>query len=139
MQSTADNAVTVLPVPTRLSPRVSEFESFNHLHDTAKCSFALQCDCSCLRVYSENDKDCVVCHSKNQKLSDALQAQSESRARHETFHNELNRSAEPFSVVAEYFTRGMFNKIVLVNEPDDVNQDVSDFFAIPIFFYIYLF
>lgn len=59
------------------------------------------------------------------QLVDALQAQSESRARHETFHNLLNRSAEPFSVVAEYFGHGMFNKIVLVDEPDD--QDVSHF------------
>lgn len=81
--------------------------------------------CSCLRVYSENDKDCVICHTKNQQLTDALQAQSESRARHETFHNLLNRSAEPFSIVAEYFGHGMFNKIVLVEEPDDVSQDVS--------------
>lgn len=58
---------------------------------------------------------------------DALQAQSESRARHEIFHNLLNRSTEPFSVVAEYFGHGMFNKLFIVEEPDDVSQDVSHF------------
>lgn len=61
------------------------------------------------------------------QLIDALQAQSESRARHETFHNLLDRNAEPFSVVAEYFGHGMFNKIVIVEEPDEVSQDVRVF------------
>lgn len=79
---------------------------------------------SCLRGYSENDKDCPVCRAKNLQLIDALQAQSESRARHETFHNLLDRNIEPFSVVAEYFGHGMFNKIVIVEEPDEVSQDV---------------
>lgn len=75
---------------------------------------------SCMRGYSENDKDCPVCHSKNLQLIDALQAQNESRDQHEIFHNQLDRSIEPFSVVAEYFGRGMFNKIVIVEEQDGV-------------------
>lgn len=66
-----------------------------------------------------------MCHSKNLQLIDALQAQSESRDQHEVFHNLLDRSIEPFSVVAEYFGRGMFNKIVIVEESDEVSQDVS--------------
>lgn len=65
-----------------------------------------------------------MCRAKNSQLIDALQAQSESRAQHETFHNLLNRSNEPFSVVAEYFGHGMFNKIFIVNEPDEISQDV---------------
>lgn len=73
---------------------------------------------SCIRGYSENEKDCPHCHPKNVQLTDALQAQSESRAQHESFHNLLNRSMEPFSVVAEYIGHGMFNKILIVNEPD---------------------
>lgn len=74
---------------------------------------------SCVRGYSENDKDCPVCHTKNVQLVDALHAQSESRGQHELFHNLLDRSTEPFSVVAEYFGRGLFNKIVLVEEDND--------------------
>lgn len=68
-----------------------------------------------------------MCHSKNLQLIDALQAQSESRAQHETFHNLLNRSIEPFSVVAEYFGHGMFNKILIVDEKDEnVSQEVCN-------------
>lgn len=79
-----------------------------------------------MRGYSENDKDCPVCHSKNLQLIDALQAQNESRDQHEKFHNQLDRSIEPFSVVAEYFGRGMFNKIVIVEEQeqDEANLGV---------------
>lgn len=51
-------------------------------------------------------------------MRNTLQAQSESRNQHETFHNSLDRSREPFSVVAEYFGRGLFNKIVIVEEDD---------------------
>lgn len=58
------------------------------------------------------------------QLIDALRAQSESRDQHEIFHNLLDRSTEPFSVVAEYFGRGLFNKIVIVSE-DDMPQEVS--------------
>lgn len=85
---------------------------------------------SCLRGYSENDKDCPVCRAKNMQLIDALQAQNESRAQHETFHNLLNRAAEPFSVVAEYFGHGMFNNILIVDEPvDELRQNVCNRFA----------
>lgn len=66
-----------------------------------------------------------MCRAKNLQLVDALQAQSESRAQHETFHNLLNRSTDPFSVVAEYFAHGMFNKIFIVEEPDDVGVNVN--------------
>lgn len=72
-----------------------------------------------MRGYSDNDKDCQVCHSKNLQLIDALRAQSESREQHEIFHNLLDRSSEPFSVVTEYFGRGLFNKIVIVDEDSD--------------------
>lgn len=70
-----------------------------------------------------------MCRSKNLQLIDALQAQNESRAQHETFHNLLNRAVEPFSVVAEYFGHGMFNKIFLVEEPDEINQNVCVYFV----------
>lgn len=77
---------------------------------------------SCVKGYSENDKDCPACHTKNMQILDALKAQSESRGQHEAFHNLLDRSPEPFSVVAEYFGRGLFNKIVIVEE--NTNSEV---------------
>lgn len=56
-------------------------------------------------------------------LKDALHAQSEARGQDDAFHDLLDRSSEPFSVVAEYFGRGLFNKIEIIEEKD-VN-DVS--------------
>ncbi|XP_055606181.1 vacuolar protein sorting-associated protein 11 homolog [Uranotaenia lowii] len=70
----------------------------------------------CIRGYSETERDCPVCAKKNIQWMDALRAQSESRGQHEAFHNLLDRSPEPFSVVAEYFGRGLFNKLVIVEE-----------------------
>lgn len=75
----------------------------------------------CVREYSENDRDCPVCHIKNKQLQDALHAQSEARGQHEMFHNLLHRSPEPFSVVAEYFGRALFNKVMFFNEDDENN------------------
>lgn len=65
-----------------------------------------------------------MCHCKNAQLKDAIHAQSESRDQHEDFHNLLDRSTEPFSVVAEYLGRGLFNKIIIVEEEeiDDVRK-----------------
>lgn len=81
---------------------------------------------SCIRTYSENEKDCSVCHVRNSQLMDALRAQNESRDQHEAFHSILDRSNDPFSVVAEYFGRGLFNKIVIVDEQE--NQEVLNHF-----------
>lgn len=47
---------------------------------------------------------------------DKLKAQHSSRNVHDEFHTYLERSQDPFSFVAEYFQRGLFNKIVLFDE-----------------------
>lgn len=44
----------------------------------------------------------------------------------------LDRSSEPFSVVAEYFGRGLFNKIVILK--DDESQNVSAIDEVNLFF-----
>ncbi|CAD7089452.1 unnamed protein product [Hermetia illucens] len=79
----------------------------------------------CIRTYSESEKDCSVCHARNSQLSEALCAQNEARNQHDTFHNILDRSHDPFSVVAEYFGRELFNNILIVDEPDnnEINQN----------------
>uniref|UniRef100_A0A6B2EKS8 Vacuolar protein sorting-associated protein 11 homolog n=1 Tax=Phlebotomus kandelakii TaxID=1109342 RepID=A0A6B2EKS8_9DIPT len=87
------------------------------------CQHSFHLDC--VKGYSENDKDCPACHSKNMQILDALRAQSESRGQHEAFHNLLDRSPEPFSVVAEYFGRGLFNKIVIVEENTNAETNRS--------------
>ncbi|XP_039431655.1 vacuolar protein sorting-associated protein 11 homolog [Culex pipiens pallens] len=78
----------------------------------------------CIRGYSETERDCPVCNKKNILLMDALRAQSESRGQHEAFHNLLDRSPEPFSVVAEHFGRGLFNKLLIVEEEDGRSESL---------------
>ncbi|XP_058823942.1 vacuolar protein sorting-associated protein 11 homolog [Topomyia yanbarensis] len=79
----------------------------------------------CIRGYSETERDCPVCNKTNIQLMDALRAQSESRGQHDPFHNLLDRSLEPFSVVAEYFGRGLFNKLLIVEEEDSKPEHVA--------------
>ena len=47
------------------------------------------------------------------KIIDIIQAQQQGRDLHETFHNQLERAQDGFSVVADYFGRGVFNKVTL--------------------------
>lgn len=73
----------------------------------------------CIRGYSETEKDCMVCRKKNNQLVDIVHSQNESRNNNHLFQDQLSASHEPFSVTAEYFGRGLFNKIVLISEDDD--------------------
>lgn len=52
--------------------------------------------------------------------------QSESRSKHNEFHRKLNDSVEPFALVADYFGRGLFNKILLVDEDDEETKIAED-------------
>ncbi|EAA08178.5 AGAP002665-PA [Anopheles gambiae str. PEST] len=72
----------------------------------------------CIRSYTDTERDCPVCNKNNMQLIEALRAQSEARDQHEMFHDLLDRSPEPFSVVADYFGRGLFNKLLIVEEGD---------------------
>lgn len=73
---------------------------------------------SCVRAYTETDSECPLCHAKNSGIVDALRAQQESRKQHDEFHGQLNRSSEPFSLLAQYFGYGLFNRIVIFDEND---------------------
>uniref|UniRef100_A0AAG5D1K0 Vacuolar protein sorting-associated protein 11 homolog n=2 Tax=Anopheles atroparvus TaxID=41427 RepID=A0AAG5D1K0_ANOAO len=72
----------------------------------------------CIRSYTDTERDCPVCNKNNMQLIEALRAQSEARDQHEMFHDILDRSPEPFSVVADYLGRGLFNKLLIVEEGD---------------------
>lgn len=84
----------------------------------------------CIRSYSETEKDCMVCRKRNIQLQDMMYKQNESRNQHNVFKEQLNASHEPFTVVSEYYGRGLFNKIVLVSDDDEdhvkePNDDVN--------------
>lgn len=85
----------------------------------------------CIRSYSETEKDCMVCRKKNMNLQDLIHKQNGSRNKQNVFKEQLGGSHEPFSVVADYFARGLFNKIVLISDDEDDAKETSDNFNIP--------
>ncbi|KAG5679401.1 hypothetical protein PVAND_008969 [Polypedilum vanderplanki] len=80
----------------------------------------------CIRSFSETEKDCMVCRKKNTQLLDTMHIQNESRNKNHIFQEEIEKSHEPFGVVAEYFSRSLFNKIVLLSDDDDENREKFD-------------
>ena len=56
---------------------------------------------------------CVVLYLFNifRKVLDILHAQEQGRDLHEHFHQQLHRAKDGFSVIADYFGRGVFNKV----------------------------
>lgn len=80
----------------------------------------------CIRSYSETEKDCMVCRKKNIQINDMMYNQNETRNRNNVFRDELGTSHEPFSVIADYFGRGLFNKILLVSDDDNKVHETSE-------------
>ncbi|XP_071958560.1 vacuolar protein sorting-associated protein 11 homolog isoform X2 [Antedon mediterranea] len=76
----------------------------------------------CFEGYAENDQECPVCAPENKKVQDIIRAQEQSRDLHEQFHRQLEKSTDGFSVVADYFGRGVFNKVTLVTETSSSHQ-----------------
>lgn len=85
----------------------------------------------CIRSYSETEKDCMVCRKKNIQLQDVMHKQNEIRNKNNVFNEQLSSSHEPFSVIADYYGRGLFNKIVLVSDDDDDKRENVDDINIP--------
>lgn len=50
-------------------------------------------------------------HHFDRKVVEIIRAQEQSRDLHEQFHHQLERAPDGFSVVADYFGRGVFNKV----------------------------
>ncbi|KAK9307140.1 hypothetical protein QLX08_002461 [Tetragonisca angustula] len=72
----------------------------------------------CFQSFSENENECPACLPNNKKLLDIIKAQEQSRDLHETFHSLLDRAEDPFSLVADYFGRGVFKKLMVITDSD---------------------
>jgi mannose/fructose-specific phosphotransferase system component IIA len=48
---------------------------------------------------------------ENRKVMDIIRAQEQSRSLHEQFHHQLETAQDGFAIVADYFGRGVFNKV----------------------------
>ncbi|XP_019628396.1 PREDICTED: vacuolar protein sorting-associated protein 11 homolog [Branchiostoma belcheri] len=70
----------------------------------------------CFEGYAENETECPVCMPENRKILDIIRAQEQHKELHEQFHHQLERAPDGFSVVADYFGRGVFNKVTLITD-----------------------
>ena len=79
---------------------------------------------NCFESYSENESECPVCSPENRKVLDIIRSQEHNKNLHEQFNNQLERSADGFSVVADYFGRGVFKKVILYKEDENIQEKV---------------
>ncbi|KJE89841.1 hypothetical protein CAOG_01266 [Capsaspora owczarzaki ATCC 30864] len=64
-----------------------------------------------------DERECLRCAPENKKIQDIIRAQEQSADHHEAFFKQMQAANDGFSVVADYYGRGVFNKMQLVGEP----------------------
>jgi hypothetical protein len=71
-----------------------------------------------------DQEECPLCSKKNRDILQHKKKFDESSDQHEIFFKQLNKkSADGFSVVAEYFGRGIFNSANAMDLADDDEED----------------
>lgn len=76
----------------------------------------------CFQSFSENENECPACLPDNKKWLDIIKAQEQSKDLHETFHTHLDRAEDPFSLVADYFGRGVFKKLTVITADEKTSS-----------------
>lgn len=76
----------------------------------------------CFQSYSETETDCPSCYPENKKILDIIKSQEKSRDQHDLFHHQLNNADDSFSVIAEYFGRGVFRPTVSLDKESPLPQ-----------------
>eukprot|EP01104_Vermistella_antarctica_P005197 TRINITY_DN1563_c0_g1_i1.p1 TRINITY_DN1563_c0_g1~~TRINITY_DN1563_c0_g1_i1.p1 ORF type:complete len:989 (-),score=293.81 TRINITY_DN1563_c0_g1_i1:110-3076(-) len=71
------------------------------------------------RCLFDDSKECPICAPNNKRILEIKHSQEENADKHTQFFRELEVSPDGFSVVSEYFGRGVFNQIKLIGDPDD--------------------
>ena len=63
------------------------------------------------------DERCPTCAIENSNLINLInQNQDSSINLHESFHKQLERSADKFEVIAEFIGKGLFNKHTVITD-----------------------
>lgn len=70
----------------------------------------------CFQSFSENESECPSCLPENKKIINRIKELEQNRNLHETFHDQLGKAEDGFSLVADYFGRGVFNKLTVVTD-----------------------
>ncbi|KAK2167121.1 hypothetical protein LSH36_32g21058 [Paralvinella palmiformis] len=114
----------------KMRTQINELKTSAKLFQVSKCSICCHpldlpsvhflCQHSyhqhCFESYAEHEAECPVCLPENRKILDIIRAQEQSRDLHEQFHHQLERAQDGFSVIADYFGRGVFNKMTLITD-----------------------
>nr|XP_023025769.1 vacuolar protein sorting-associated protein 11 homolog [Leptinotarsa decemlineata] len=81
----------------------------------------------CFQSFSDDEKECPTCQPENKNLVELLRAREYNKDLHETFHSQLEKAHDGFSVAAEYFGRGVFNKYkVITDESIQKSLDIPE-------------
>nr|XP_008196910.1 PREDICTED: vacuolar protein sorting-associated protein 11 homolog [Tribolium castaneum] len=70
----------------------------------------------CFQSFCEEENECPACQPENKNLLELLKAREYNKDLHETFHSQLEKAQDGFSVAAEYFGRGVFNKYKVIRD-----------------------
>lgn len=76
----------------------------------------------CFQSFCEEENECPACQPENKNLLELLKAREYNKDLHETFHSQLEKAHDGFSVAAEYFGRGVFNKYKVIR--DEVQEKI---------------
>jgi len=63
----------------------------------------------CFQSLADNEQECPKCSEENKKITDIIRSQDAGRSQHDQFHAQLEKAEDGFSIVAEYFGRGLFS------------------------------
>ncbi|PIO27475.1 hypothetical protein AB205_0028780 [Aquarana catesbeiana] len=81
----------------------------------------------CFESYADSDSDCPTCLPENRQVLDMIRAQEEKKDLYDHFQHQLKYSNDGFSVVADYFGRGVFNKLTLITDaPTEKSRITKD-------------
>ncbi|XP_071442647.1 vacuolar protein sorting-associated protein 11 homolog isoform X2 [Hetaerina americana] len=70
----------------------------------------------CFQSFSENENDCPACLPKNKSFLERIESQEQRLYNHDSFHSDLEKAEDGFTWVADYFGRGVFNRLTLVTD-----------------------
>ncbi|KAM3922693.1 vacuolar protein sorting-associated protein 11 homolog [Leptodactylus fuscus] len=70
----------------------------------------------CFESYAESESECPTCMPNNRQVLDMIRALDEKKDLYDHFQHQLKYAADGFSVIAEYFGRGVFNKLTLITD-----------------------
>ncbi|XP_046405210.1 vacuolar protein sorting-associated protein 11 homolog isoform X2 [Ischnura elegans] len=70
----------------------------------------------CFQSFSENENECPACLRKNKSFLERIESQEQRLCNHDSFHSDLEKAEDGFTWVADYFGRGVFNRLMLVTD-----------------------